>query len=49
MPWYRFVGLDGDVLGLDHYGASAPQEVLFREYGLTAENLVSHVKALLAK
>ncbi len=49
MPWYRFVGLDGDVLGLDHYGASAPQEVLFKEYGLTSDNLVSHAKALLNK
>ncbi len=38
MPWYRFVGLDGRVLGLDHFGASAPAEVLFNEFGLTAEN-----------
>lgn len=39
MPWYRFVGLDGRVLGLDHFGASAPADTLFREFGFTAENL----------
>ena len=49
MPWYRFVGLDGQVIGLDQYGASAPQEVLFKEYGITADHLVQTVKALLKK
>ncbi len=46
MPWYRFVGLDGQVIGLDRYGASAPQEILYKEFGLTAQRVVEAVKAL---
>jgi transketolase len=37
--WYRFVGLDGLVLGMSRFGASAPAEVLAKEYGFTPENL----------
>ena len=33
MPWYRFTGLDGAVIGIDHFGASAPAGILFKEYG----------------
>lgn len=40
MPWYKYVGLDGEVLGLDHYGASAPAAVLFKKYGFTAQAAV---------
>ncbi len=40
MPWYKYVGLDGEVLGIDHYGASAPAAVLFKEFGFTAQNVV---------
>ena len=47
MPWYRFTGLDGKVIGLDDYGASAPQEILYKEFGLTAEHLAEAVKSLL--
>ncbi|MGI6696637.1 MAG: transketolase [Christensenellales bacterium] len=47
MPWYRFVGLDGRVLGLDHFGASAPADILFREYGFTADNIVKLVEEML--
>ena len=46
MSWYRFVGLDGQVIGLDHYGASAPQEILYKEYGITAAHLVDAVKSM---
>jgi transketolase len=48
-PWYRFVGLDGDVLGLDHFGASAPADILFREYGFTAENVANRARVLVRK
>lgn len=41
MPWYRFVGLDGKVIGMDHFGDSAPAAALFKEYGFTVENVVS--------
>lgn len=47
MPWYRFVGLDGRVLGIDRFGASAPAERIFQEFGFTAENIVSLAEELL--
>ena len=40
-------GLDGKVIGLDDYGASALQEILYKEFGLTAEHLAEAVKSLL--
>jgi len=46
MPWYRFVGLDGKVIAMDHYGASAPAEVLFEQYGFTVDAVVEAAKAL---
>ena len=47
MPWYRFVGLDGRVLGIDRFGASAPAERIFQEYGFTAENVTALAEELL--
>ena len=49
MPWYRFVGLDGKALGIDHFGASAPAAKLFKEFGFTVENVVKAAKELLGK
>ena len=49
MPWYRFTGLDGKVLGIDHYGASAPAKILFQEFGFTVENVVKAAKEVLKK
>ena len=46
--WRRYVGLDGDVIGMDHFGASAPGSILAKEFGFTAENVVARAKALLA-
>jgi transketolase len=37
MAWRRYVGLDGEVVGLDHFGASAPYQELYRRFGLTPE------------
>ena len=45
--WSRYVGDRGDVLGIDHFGASAPGEVTLREFGFTVENVCKHVEALL--
>ena len=45
--WYKYVGLDGKVLGIDHYGASAPADVLFEKYGFTVDNTVAVGKSLL--
>ncbi|MFC3874201.1 transketolase [Neisseria musculi] len=45
--WYRYVGLDGAVVGLDRFGESAPAEQLFQQFGFTAENVADTVKAVL--
>jgi transketolase len=45
--WHRYVGDRGDVLGVDHYGASAPDDVVMREYGFTADNVCKRAMALL--
>jgi transketolase len=47
--WDRYVGASGDVLGIDHFGASAPAEVLLKEFGFTVDNVVKRAKALLGK
>ena len=47
--WHKYVGLEGNTLGIDHFGASAPGKTLFKEFGFTSENILSRVKALLAK
>jgi len=44
--WYKFVGLDGKVIGMTTYGESAPAEVLFKEFGITDEAVVDAVKSL---
>lgn len=44
--WYRFVGLDGAVIGLDCYGASAPAADIYREFGITVEHIVDAVEDL---
>ena len=45
--WDRYVGLDGETVCLDHYGASAPANILFKEFGFTPENVVKAAKATL--
>jgi transketolase len=47
--WWKYVGSSGDVLGLDRFGASAPGDVLFREFGFTPENVVARAKAMMAR
>ncbi|HTA64643.1 MAG TPA: transketolase [Xanthomonadaceae bacterium] len=44
--WRKYVGLDGAVIGMDTFGASAPAEVLFPYFGFTAAHVVEAVKAL---
>ena len=45
--WSRWVGSHGRSVGLDHFGASAPAETLFEQFGLTVENIVAEAKATL--
>jgi transketolase len=47
MGWHKYVGDSGTVIGIDRYGASAPYEVLYREYGFTMENVFTKAKELL--
>lgn len=45
--WYRYVGDRGDVLGVERFGASAPGEVVMREYGFSVSNVCKRALALL--
>ena len=49
MPWYKYVGIDGAVIGLDHYGASAPAKVLFEQFGFTAEHACEEALRVLGR
>ncbi|MBA3658486.1 MAG: transketolase [Gemmatimonadales bacterium] len=49
MPWYRWVGDQGEVIGLTRFGASAPYERIYRELGLTPDAVVARVERLLGK
>ena len=46
--WYKYVGLEGRVIGLDRFGESAPAGELFKEFGITAEAVAAAVRAVLA-
>ena len=46
MSWYRWVGTDGAVVGLERFGASAPAPRLFQELGLTVDHIVAVVRAM---
>lgn len=45
--WFKYVGLDGAIVGMTTFGESAPASQLFPEFGFTVENIVSHAEALL--
>jgi transketolase len=47
LGWWKWVGLDGDVLGLDRFGASAPGTTVLKELGFTSENIVARARGLL--
>ncbi|HEY2724905.1 MAG TPA: transketolase [Pseudonocardiaceae bacterium] len=49
MPWYRFVGDHGEVVSLEHFGASADYQTLFREFGLTGEAVADAARRTLAR
>jgi transketolase len=46
MSWYRWVGSDGVVLGVERFGASAPYERVYKELGLTVEKVVEAAKGV---
>ena len=43
--WYKYVGLDGKVIGVDRFGFSAPGDIVMAELGMTADNCAKEVKA----
>ncbi len=45
--WWKYVGSQGGVLSIEKYGASAPAEKIFEEYGFTVENVVARVREIL--
>jgi transketolase len=47
LGWWKYVGLDGGVVGLDRFGASAPGATALKELGFSAENVAAKAKALL--
>ena len=47
--WDRWVGDAGEIIGLDHFGTSAPAGRIFEEFGFTAENVYQRAKALVGR
>jgi transketolase len=46
LGWWKYVGLDGDVIGLDRFGASAPGKKAMAELGFSADNIAARAKKL---
>ena len=44
--WYKYVGLNGKIVGMHSFGESAPAELLFQEFGFTVENVVAQAESL---
>ncbi|WP_312092756.1 transketolase [Niallia sp.] len=49
LGWREYIGSKGEHITIDHFGASAPADKLFEEYGFTVENVVAKVKSTIAK
>ena len=47
--WARWVGEDGEVVGIDHFGASAPGATVLEQFGFTPDNVAARARALLAR
>ncbi|WP_342664224.1 transketolase [Alicyclobacillus pomorum] len=47
MPWYKYVGSQGRVFGIDRFGASAPGDIVVEKYGFTLENVLSIAQSVL--
>jgi transketolase len=47
--WRKYVGDDGDVIGVNRFGASAPGSIVMREYGFSVENVCKRARALLKR
>lgn len=47
--WYKYVGTEGKILGINTFGASAPYEELYKQYGISADEVVSSVSEMIFK
>jgi transketolase len=47
-PWWHYVGLEGQIVGIDHFGASAPAKDLFKQYGFTPEHVLQAIDKVFA-
>jgi transketolase len=47
LGWWKYVGSDGDVIGIDRFGASAPGPLVMKEYGFSPENVITRAKKLM--
>ena len=47
--WHKYIGLDGAIISIDNFGASAPADILFKDFGFTVENVVETTIKLLNK
>lgn len=47
--WYKYVGLNGAIIGMTTFGQSAPADKLFEKYGFTVDNIVTTAKALISR
>jgi transketolase len=45
--WHKYVGLEGEIHGIERFGASAPAKDLAREFGFTPEKIVEHAEGML--
>ena len=49
LGWERYVGMGGVIIGIDHFGASAPASVLYERFGITKESIIAHAKRLVGR
>jgi transketolase len=47
--WHKYIGMDGDMISMDTFGASGPANILFKEFGFTVENVVEKALKVLGK
>jgi transketolase len=48
LGWWKYIGTHGRAIGLDHFGASADYQVLYREFGITVEAIVAAARESIA-
>jgi len=49
LGWHRYVGSEGEIIGIDHFGASAPGNILLTEFGFTSVDILNRVRTLLTR